>query len=102
MEISRQKPFAFHAMAKPIGSACNLNCTYCYYLEKSKLYKDQGTSKMSDELLEKFVKQYIQVQDVPVIQFVWQGGEPSLMGLDFYKKAIEFQKKYANGKRVEN
>lgn len=99
---TKQKPFSFQAMAKPIGSACNLNCTYCYYLEKSKLYKGQGTSKMSDELLEKFVKHYMQVQEVPVIQFVWQGGEPTLIGLDFYKKAIEFQKKYAGGKRIEN
>jgi uncharacterized protein len=97
-----QKPFAFQAMAKPIGSACNLNCTYCYYLEKSKLYRGSSNHKMSDELLERFVKQYIQVQEVPVIQFVWQGGEPTLMGLDFYKKAVELQKKYANGKKIEN
>ena len=70
------KPFSFQAMAKPIGPACNLNCTYCYYLEKQKLYKDTGSFRMSDELLDKFVKQYIGVQQVNTIQFVWQGGEP--------------------------
>jgi len=99
---SDNKPFAFQAMAKPIGPACNLNCTYCYYLEKHKLYKDTGSFRMSDELLEKFVKQYIAVQQVSVIQFVWQGGEPALLGLDYFKKVLNLQEKYAAGKQIDN
>jgi len=96
------KPFAFQAMAKPIGPACNLNCTYCYYLEKQKLYKDSGSFRMSEELLEKFIKQYIWVQQVNTIQFVWQGGEPTLLGLDYFKLVVALQKKYAEGKKIEN
>ena len=96
------KPFSFQAMAKPIGPACNLNCTYCYYLEKQKLYKDTGSFRMSDELLDKFVKQYIGVQQVNTIQFVWQGGEPTLLGIDYFKKIIALQRKYAAGKKIEN
>jgi len=96
------KPFAFQAMAKPIGPACNLNCTYCYYLEKQKLYKDSGSFRMSEELLEKFIKQYIWVQQVNTIQFVWQGGEPTLLGLDYFKLVVALQKKYADGKKIEN
>jgi len=96
------KPFAFQAMAKPIGATCNLNCTYCYYLEKQKLYKDSGSLKMSEELLEKFIKQYIAVQQVPVIQFVWQGGEPTLLGIDYFKNVLELQKKHSSGKKIEN
>jgi uncharacterized protein len=98
----KNKPFAFQAMAKPIGSVCNLNCTYCYYLEKQKLYKDTGSFRMSDSLLEKFIKQYIWVQQVNTIQFVWQGGEPTLLGLDYFKKVIALQNKYAEGKKIEN
>ena len=96
------KPFAFNAMVKPIGPACNLNCSYCYYLEKEKLYKNKGSFRMSDELLAKFIKQYIWVQEVKTIQFVWQGGEPTLLGLDYFKKVVELQKKFADGKRIEN
>ena len=89
-------------MAKPNGSACNLNCEYCYYLEKEKLYPNSASSKMSDEVLENFVRQYIEAQQSPVISFVWQGGEPTLRGLEFYKKAVVLQKKYAAGKKIEN
>ena len=96
------KPIAFQAMAKPIGPICNLNCTYCYYLEKYKLYKDCNNFKMPDELLAKFVKQYIMAQEVPVVQFVWQGGEPTLLGIEYFEKIIQLQKKYALGKKIEN
>jgi len=96
------KPIAFQAMVKPIGPVCNLNCTYCYYLEKHKLYKDSSSFKMSDELLEKFVKQYIMAQQVPAVQFVWQGGESTLLGLEYFEKIVKLQKKYALGKRIEN
>ena len=96
------KPFAFSVMLKPIGPVCNLNCTYCYYLEKKNLYLDVRNFKMNDELLEEYTKQYIDSQQVPVVSFVWQGGEPTMMGVDFYRKALKFQEKYSNGKRIEN
>jgi uncharacterized protein len=92
----------FQVMAKPNGSVCNLNCQYCYYLEKEKLYPDADSFKMSDEVLESFVRQYIASQQAPVVSFVWQGGEPTLRGLEFYKKAVALQQRYANGKKIEN
>jgi uncharacterized protein len=95
-------PTAFNVMLKPAGSSCNLNCTYCYYLEKSKLYPEHSRYRMSDELLEKFTREYIGANEIPVVTFTWQGGEPTLMGLDFYRKAITFQKKYSGGKKIEN
>ena len=97
-----KRPNAFQVMLKPAGPSCNLNCTYCYYLEKSKLYQGSKELKMSDELLENFTKQFIEAHEVPVVSFTWQGGEPTLMGLDFFRKALELQKKYAGGKNIEN
>lgn len=87
-------------MAKPVGASCNLNCTYCYYLEKKILYP--GGPRMELSLLEKYIRQYIQRQNVPVINFVWQGGEPALAGIDFYQQAISLQKQYAGGKQIFN
>ncbi len=90
-------------MAKPSGSVCNIDCKYCFYLEKEKLYPEAGKNwRMSEETLEQYVKQYIEAQDVPVVNFAWQGGEPTLMGLDFFRRAIELQERYANGKAVTN
>src|SRR6056297_1267427 len=97
-----QKPTAFNVMLKPIGPVCNLNCTYCYYLEKKNLYLDTKNFRMKEEVLEQFTKQYIESQNVPVISFVWQGGEPTLLGLEYFKKALEFQEKYRGDKRIEN
>lgn len=96
------QPFAYQVMLKPRGAICNLDCSYCYYLSKEKLYP--GSSfRMSDELLEEFIRQYIESQNVPEIVFAWQGGEPLLMGLDFYRKAIECQHRYApQGVRIVN
>ncbi len=96
------KPSAYNVMLKPIGPVCNLNCTYCYYLEKKNLYHDTRNFRMKDELLEEFTRQYIASQDVPVVGFVWQGGEPTLLGVDYFIKALEYQKKYAGNKRIEN
>jgi uncharacterized protein len=93
---------AFHVMAKPHGPVCNLNCTYCYYLEKKKLYPGTTNFSMNDDLLELYTRQYIESQDVPSVTFTWQGGEPTLMGIDFFKKALAFQKKYQSGKKIEN
>lgn len=100
--IKQRKPVAFNVMVKPIGPVCNLNCIYCYYLEKENLYSKRKNFRMPDELLEEFTRQYIEAHEVPVVTFTWQGGEPTLLGLDYFKKAIEFQKKYAGGKKIEN
>ncbi len=96
------KPTAFNVMLKPTGPACNLNCTYCYYLEKKNLYQHTRNFRMKDEVLEEFTRQYIAAQEVPVVSFVWQGGEPAMLGVDYYRKALEFQNKHSNGKRIEN
>ncbi|MEE2659822.1 MAG: anaerobic sulfatase-maturation protein [Candidatus Latescibacterota bacterium] len=96
-------PAACHVMAKPSGSVCNIDCKYCFYLEKEKLYPDAKKSwRMGDEVLELYVKQYIDAQDVPAVNFAWQGGEPTLLGVDFFRRAVELQKNYANGKTITN
>ena len=94
------KPFSL--VAKPTGSLCNLNCRYCFYLQKHLLYQDNPKTLMSDVLLEEYIRQYIDAQPIPEVQFVWQGGEPTLMGLNFFQKAVSLQRKYAGGKRVAN
>ena len=96
------EPRAFNVMTKPIGSICNLNCTYCYYLEKQALFPQKKDWRMNDTVLETFIRDYIEAQEVPEVSFVWQGGEPSLLGIDFFRKVIELEKKYAGGKRIEN
>ena len=93
---------AFHVMTKPIGPVCNLDCRYCFYLEKEKLYPGKTHFRMNDEVLEQYVRQHIEAQDVPEISFAWQGGEPTLMGLEFFRRVVELQKKYANAKRITN
>ena len=100
--LKLKRPKAYQVMLKPAGPSCNLKCTYCYYLEKSNLFQDGTAFRMTESLLEKFTREYIESQEVPQITFTWQGGEPTLMGLDFFRKAIEFQKKYAGGKTIEN
>ena len=92
----------FHILAKPSGSLCNLDCTYCFYLEKEKLYPGAGKMAMSRVVLENYVKKYIESQNTLVVNFAWQGGEPTLLGLDFFKLAVEVQKQYAGWKRIEN
>ena len=92
----------FHLMAKPIGAICNLNCKYCFYTPKKELYPDQSL-KMSDEVLEEYTRQYIHAVNVPEVTFAWQGGEPTLMGIDFFKKALKYQKEYKNpGMQIYN
>jgi len=88
------RPQAFHVMIKPIGPACNLSCSYCFYLGKAKHYPGRGDFRMSQEVLELFIRQYIEAQEVPEVTFGWQGGEPTLRGLDFFRKAVELQRKY--------
>ncbi|WP_069658360.1 anaerobic sulfatase-maturation protein [Arcticibacter eurypsychrophilus] len=92
----------FNILANPTGPICNLNCTYCYYLEKEKIYPGISSFKMTEQTLEVFTRKYIHEQPGPEVTFVWQGGEPSLLGLDYYKKALQFQQKYGSGKRIHN
>ncbi len=93
---------AFNILTKPSGPICNMDCEYCFYLEKEKLYPNEKNFKMSTEVLEHYINQYINSQDASVINFAWQGGEPTLPGVDFYRKAVELQKKYGKGKTIEN
>ncbi len=92
----------FNVLAKPTGPLCNLNCSYCFYLEKERLYPGRRDWAMSDEVLAAFIRQYIEGQDAPVVSFVWQGGEPTLLGLDFFRRVVALQGRFANGKRIEN
>ncbi len=94
--LFRGKPMVrMHAMIKATGPVCNLNCDYCYYLSKADLLKTDSHWKISDDTLENFIKQYIQQQNANEVVFSWQGGEPSLLGLDFFRKVVALQKKYA-------
>jgi len=102
MKSHQTIPVAFHIMAKPYGPVCNLDCHYCYYLEKEKMYDTSGRFRMSDQVLEKFIDEYIAAQNVPVVQFVWHGGEPTMLGMDFYKKALDLQNQYSRGRSIEN
>lgn len=95
-------PRAFHVMAKPRGAICNLGCGYCFYLPKEDLYPG-ASFRMSGETLQAYTRQYIQSQRSLEVNFAWQGGEPTLMGLDFFRKAVAYQQKYARpGMRIEN
>jgi uncharacterized protein len=88
-------------LVKPSGPDCNLGCTYCFYLEKEKLFSETKTRRMSPEIQEELIRQLMQ-QSGDSISIGWQGGEPSLMGLDFYKRAIELEQKYGHGLTVGN
>lgn len=93
----------FHVMAKPGGSACNLDCSYCFYLSKQTLPGGPRTGRMSDEMLERFIRQYIAGVTGLEVVFSWQGGEPTLMGLDFFRKVVALEKKYAKPfQKIEN
>ena len=90
-------------MVKPIGPACNLDCRYCFYLEKAKLFPAGGSLRMADDVLESFIRQYVAAQpDAPELHFAWQGGEPTLLGLDFFRRVVELQRRYAAGRPVLN
>ena len=98
--------FAFarpmYVMLKPAGSLCNLRCKYCYYLEKDKLYKQCKNHVISDELLEKFIKEYIEAQPTPQVLFTWHGGETLMRPISFYKRALELQRIYGRGRQIDN
>lgn len=97
-------PFAkpLYVMLKPAGAHCNLACKYCYYLEKNKLYPTAQRHLMSDEMLEQFTREYIEAQTMSQVLFTWHGGEPLLRSIDFYRKALSLQQKYAGGRRIDN
>ena len=100
-------PFAhpLYVMLKPAGSLCNLNCDYCYYTEKGDMYRSCGAGNrmtISDELLEKFTRQYIEAQTQPQVLFTWHGGEPLMRPISFYEKALRLQRQYARGHIIDN
>ncbi|WP_162029066.1 radical SAM protein [Lentimonas sp. CC10] len=88
-------------MAKAIGPICNLDCKYCFYLEKEQFDPENEKWRMSDEKLVTFIRDYIAAQPSKDVSFVFQGGEPTLLGVDHFRKVVEFQKKHANGKTIE-
>ena len=92
----------FHVMAKPIGPICNLDCKYCFYLEKESLYPQVSKWAMREEVLDSYIRQYIEAHDMPVVDFAWQGGEPTLLGVDYFRNLVAIQRKYANGKQIRN
>ena len=93
---------AFHVLAKPVGPLCNLDCTYCFYLEKDKLYPNAASWAMPADVLESYIRQYIQAQIAPVVSFSWQGGEPTLLGVGYFRRVVELERKWAGDKRIEN
>jgi len=93
MTIPPSSPQAFHLLAKPTGAVCNLDCKYCFFLSKEMLYPG-SRFRMADELLETYIRQLLEAQPIPEVTIAWQGGEPTLMGLDFFKRSIELVEKY--------
>ena len=94
-----------YVMAKPAGASCNLACEYCYYLEKKNLYPREGNSRifeMSDDILEEYIRQYIESQTMFQVLFTWHGGEALLRPLSFYRNVVRLQKKYARGRQIDN
>ena len=91
-----------HVVAKPIVPMCNLDCEYCFYLEKQALFGTGEKYRMSDKILSSFITNYITSQPTPIVEFVWQGGEPTLLGIDFFKRVIELQRPFARQKTITN
>lgn len=91
----------FHVLAKPIGPICNLDCKYCFYLEKEVLYPQVAKWAMRDEVLESYIRQYIEAHDAPEVSFAWQGGEPTLLGVEYFRRVVSLEKQYANGKDLK-
>lgn len=107
IQAAAGRQMGFHLMAKPAGARCNLECRYCFYLEKEALYAGEDgapppKAAMPDAVLEAFVRDYIAAQPGPVVQFAWQGGEPTVLGPAFFERAVALQQQYAGGKVIEN
>jgi uncharacterized protein len=95
-------PPRIHVLSKPTGAICNLDCSYCFFLDKEELYPG-SKFRMTDELLETYIRQLIEAHKTPEVTVAWQGGEPTLMGVDFFRKAIAYQEKYRKpGMTFEN
>ena len=94
--------YPVYVMAKPIGAACNLRCHYCYYLDKEKLRPKSTPPKMSESTLQLFTEQYILAQPGQQVLFTWHGGEPLLLGIEYYRKALKLQQKYGRGRQIDN
>ncbi|MEJ2021346.1 MAG: anaerobic sulfatase maturase, partial [Maritimibacter sp.] len=99
-------PHPFHVMTKPIGPRCNIDCSYCYYLEKEKLYPDEKKFRMQADMLERYLRDMIAAQvkaGQNTVNFAWQGGEPTMLGLDYFKDLVALQKANCpDGVRIEN
>jgi uncharacterized protein len=91
--LPAQAPPGFHLLAKPSGSTCNIDCTYCFFLSKEALYPNEK-QRMSEATLETYIRQLLESHRVPRVTVAWQGGEPTLMGIDFFKRAVELVEKY--------
>lgn len=92
-----------HVMAKPTGSVCNIDCSYCFYLEKEALYPERKQHwRMSDDTLERYIRQHIEAQDSGHVLFAWQGGEPTMMGLPFFQRAVALAEKYGAGREIQH
>src|SRR5512142_957986 len=98
----RNEVQGIHVVAKPIGPACNLKCEYCFYLEKKALFPAGEQYRMPEKVLSAFITQYITSQPTPVVEFVWQGGEPTLLGIDFFKRVVDLQKPFLETKTITN
>jgi len=93
----------FQVFAKPVGSICNLGCRYCYYLKKESLYPEEESFCMPDVILEEYIVQHIEASAEPIIRFSWHGGEPTILGLDYFRKIIAIQRKYQpSSQRIVN
>ena len=93
LPVIANAPPAFHLLAKPSGSTCNINCTYCFFLSKEALYPNAKT-RMSDETLDEYIRQLLESHKTPEVTIAWQGGEPTLMRLEFFRKAVEIANRY--------
>lgn len=100
--VSCQAGVPFHVLAKPIGPRCNLDCTYCFYLEKARLYPETHDFRMREDLLERYIRDYIESQPGPEVNFAWQGGEPTLLRVGFFRQVVALQRRYAAGRQVTN
>jgi uncharacterized protein len=93
----------FQVFVKPIGPVCNMRCRYCYYLEKERLYPDGESFRMPHDLLEAYIVQHIDASPDEVIRFSWHGGEPTLLGLDYFRTIVELQRKHRpSGRPIAN
>lgn len=92
----------FHAMTKPMGSKCNLDCTYCFYLEKERLYPESASFRMTPAVLKAYIRDYIAAQPGEHVSFAWQGGEPTLAGVEFFRRVVALQQQYGQGRTIEN